>query len=83
MRTARIVPRRARQNQYFNDNSKSVAVHVKIDAQSLKTSGIHGSARLFDGMVDDKDIDHVMNHLPNDAAKSSETMRDDNKRFAS
>ena len=37
-------------NQYFNDNSKSVAVHVKIDAQSLKTSGVHGSARLFDGM---------------------------------
>ena len=37
-------------NQYFNDNSKSVAVHIKIDAQSLKTSGVHGSARLFDGM---------------------------------
>ena len=37
-------------NQYFNDNSKAVAVHVKIDAQSLKTSGVHGSARLFDGM---------------------------------
>lgn len=37
-------------NQYFSDNSKSVAVHVKIDAQSLKTSGVHGSARLFDGM---------------------------------
>lgn len=36
-------------NQYFNDGSKSVAVHVKMDDASLKTSRIN-HIKLFDGM---------------------------------
>lgn len=36
-------------NQYFNDGSKSVAVHVKMDDASLKTSRIN-HVKLFDGM---------------------------------
>ena len=42
-------------NQYFNDNSKSVAVHVKLDAASVK-SHLHSSSgnthggKLFAGM---------------------------------
>lgn len=36
-------------NQYFNDGSKSVAVHVKMDDSSLKTSRIN-HIKLFDGM---------------------------------
>ena len=36
-------------NQYFNDGSKSVAVHVKMDDVSLKTSRIN-HIKLFDGM---------------------------------
>ena len=42
-------------NQYFNDNSKSVAVHVKLDAASVKsylhsTSGNTHGGKLFAGM---------------------------------
>ena len=42
-------------NQYFNDNSKSVAVHVKLDAVSVKsylhsTSGNTHGGKLFAGM---------------------------------
>lgn len=42
-------------NQYFNDNSKSVAVHVKLDAASVKsylhsTSGKTHGGKLFAGM---------------------------------
>ncbi len=37
-------------NQYFNDGSKSVAVHVKLDASSFSASGVHGKPHLFDGM---------------------------------
>ena len=42
-------------NQYFNDNSKSVAVHVKLDAASVKSylhssSGNTHGGRLFAGM---------------------------------
>lgn len=36
-------------NQYFNDGSKSVAVHVKMDDASLKTSRVN-HVKLFDGM---------------------------------
>lgn len=36
-------------NQYFNDGSKSVAVHVKMDDASLKMSRIN-HVKLFDGM---------------------------------
>ena len=36
-------------NQYFNDGSKSVAVHIKMDDSSLKTSRIN-HIKLFDGM---------------------------------
>ena len=36
-------------NQYFNDGSKSIAVHVKMDDASLKTSRIN-HIKLFDGM---------------------------------
>ena len=36
-------------NQYFNDGSKSVAVHIKMDDASLKTSRIN-HIKLFDGM---------------------------------
>ena len=36
-------------NQYFNDGSKSVAVHVKMDDASLKTSRVN-HIKLFDGM---------------------------------
>ena len=36
-------------NQYFNDGSKSVAVHVKMDDASLKTSRVN-QVKLFDGM---------------------------------
>ena len=36
-------------NQYFNDGSKSVAVHVKMDDASLKTSRAN-HIKLFDGM---------------------------------
>ena len=42
-------------NQYFNDNSKSVAVHVKLDAASVKSylhssSGNTHGGKLFAGM---------------------------------
>ena len=42
-------------NQYFNDNSKSVAVHVKLDAASVKSylhssSGNNHGGKLFAGM---------------------------------
>ena len=42
-------------NQYFNDNSKSVAVHVKLDAVSVKSylhssSGNNHGGKLFAGM---------------------------------
>ncbi len=42
-------------NQYFNDNSKSVAVHVKMDAASVKSylhssSGNTHGGKLFAGM---------------------------------
>ena len=42
-------------NQYFNDNSKSVAVHVKLDAESVKSylhssSGNTHGGKLFAGM---------------------------------
>ena len=36
-------------NQYFNDGSKSVAVHIKMDDSSLKISRIN-HIKLFDGM---------------------------------
>ena len=61
-------------NQYFNDGSKSVAVHVKMDDASLKTSRIN-HIKLFDGMYVSGQIatgSHRCLALPSEAIVSTD-----------